>query len=133
MADPSVPEFSQSFPSPSHPLPCDCRARPGRCWYCGGPVAEPPREPWIQRMERQLTDRGRAQWAARPVVQHDDGSWIVLKPPEAVRHLRGHFACGYLNWECERIPETADDLIRGWAAEALRAGEPDEGDDDGEP
>jgi hypothetical protein len=135
MADQRVPEFSELFPLLSHPLPCDCRDRPGLCSFCRGPVAESPRESWIQRLERRLTDRGREQWAAaRPFVQHDDGTWIV--EPRAGRS-RDHFACGFLKWECEKFPETADEMINQFKVQAfraeeqaLRAEDPDDGDDE---
>ena len=139
MADESVPEFSEyRFRFPHHPLPCDCRDRPGRCLYCGGPVGEPPEREWIQITESKLTPRGRARWAAA-VVLHDDGTWMVDKPPDARRHpIPRHFGCGYLKFQCEKFPETATDLIDQWAiqafsAEAFGAGGPDDGDDDRDP
>jgi hypothetical protein len=35
----------------------------------------------------------------------------VIAPLRGLEEPRAHHACDYLNEHCERIPETADDLI----------------------
>ena len=64
------------FQFPHHPLPCTCRdRRPGRCYYCTGPLAEPPMREWLQLIESRLTPRGRVRWAAAVVCATTGLGW----------------------------------------------------------
>ena len=104
------------------------RERPEHCWYCSAPLTEPPWGPWVVSFIKQkLTIEGKQKFGEYTRTHDADARRQVIPALRGLELPRCHHACDYID-QCERYPQTVEELEERWDEADLQ--QEDEGDPD---
>jgi hypothetical protein len=107
------------------------RDKPEHCWYCSRPFTEPPWGPWLASFIKQkLTHQGKLQFGNYLQTHDADDQRRVIPPLTGMARPLAHHACFYINEECERYPQTVEELQAQWDEEGPLAIDADDDVDD---